>query len=457
MPSVSSSSLGGQPDHEVQLHPAPTLRVGGLDRRVQVVFGDQLVDDLAEPPAARLGGEGEPGAAHLLDLAGQPDRERVDPQRRQRQAHAAGPLLVAQHVGDDAFDAREVRAGQGGERDLVVAGAAQPVADHGPHLVGGAFPDRPGDHPGLAEPAAAGAAAEHLDVEPVVDDLDQGDELVLRVGPLGEVGDGALLDPLGDVGVAGPHRHQGRPVVLDVVEGRDVDAGQLGEVAQHVVAGGVSLAGQDGGDLPDRLLAVADDEHVDEVGQRLGVVGAVAARDHERVVVVAVLGPDGDAAQVQAVQQVRVDELGRQVERDDVERPGRAVRLEREQGQALVPEQRLEVDPGRVGAFGRRVGAFIQDLVEDLEPLVGQPDLVGIGVNEKPGNLARAILRLPRCPAPSRCNGRASRPGLAEARSSATGWSWTAPVYPRPDPTPGGPSGSGGRRRCRPGRCRRSW
>ena len=48
--------------------------------------------------------------------------------------------------------------------------------------------------PGLAEAAAPGAAPEDLDVEAVVHDLGERHELLLRVRPVGQVGDGALLD-----------------------------------------------------------------------------------------------------------------------------------------------------------------------------------------------------------------------------------------------------------------------
>jgi hypothetical protein len=40
----------------------------------------------------------------------------------------------------------------------------------------------------------------------------------------------------------------------------------------------------------------------------------------------------------------------------------------------------LEVGPGGVGALGDRVVALVEDLVEDLQALVGQADLVGVGV-----------------------------------------------------------------------------
>ena len=64
------------------------------------------------------------------------------------------------------------------------------------------------------------------------------------------------------------------------------------------------------GDLADRLLAVTDDERVDEVRQRLGIERAVTTGEHQRVLVAAGLGPNRDPAEIEAVQEVRVDELG---------------------------------------------------------------------------------------------------------------------------------------------------
>ena len=86
--------LGGHAGEEVELHPLPALRVRAVDRGVEVVVGDELVDHLPDPPRAALGREREPGAAHLLDLAGDADGERVDPQRRQREADVAAALLL---------------------------------------------------------------------------------------------------------------------------------------------------------------------------------------------------------------------------------------------------------------------------------------------------------------------------------------------------------------------------
>ena len=94
------------------------------------------------------------------------------------------------------------------------------------------------------------------------------------------------------------------------------------------------------GDLADRLLAVADDEGVDEVGHGLGVERAVPADDHERVLRTALLGPHRHAGEVEALEDVRVDELGGEAEGEDVEVAGVVVGVDREERHARPPASR---------------------------------------------------------------------------------------------------------------------
>jgi hypothetical protein len=110
----------------------------------------------------------------------------------------------------------------------------------------------------------------------------------------------------------------------------------------------------------------------------------VAAGGDERLLGTALRGPDRHAGEVDAVQDVGVDELGRQVERQDVERPGRPVRVDREERDPVPSHEGLEVDPRGIGALGQGVGSFVEDLVEDLQALVRKADLVGVGVGQQP-------------------------------------------------------------------------
>src|SRR6202042_1158975 len=101
----------------------------------------------------------------------------------------------------------------------------------------------------------------------------------------------------------------------------------------------------DPGDGEHRLLAVADDDRVDEVGDRLGVERRVAAGQHDRVRGRPVRGGQRYAGQVQGGQQVGVAELGGEGDAEHVEGGHRAVRVDGELRDAVRPHQLLHVGP----------------------------------------------------------------------------------------------------------------
>ena len=101
-----------------------------------------------------------------------------------------------------------------------------------------------------------------------------------------------------------------------------------------------------------------------------------------------------DIGEVEQVDEVGVDELGREVEGHHVEITGRDVLLHAEERDAGGPHGGLHVHPGRVRPLRHGIVALVEDLVEDLQPLVGEPDLVRVGVQEHPGHLARTVLRV---------------------------------------------------------------
>ena len=134
----------------------------------------------------------------------------------------------------------------------------------------------------------------------------------------------------------------------------------------------------------DGLLAVPEHRGVDEVGDRLGVERGVPAGEHDRVRLVAVRRVQRDAGEVERGEQVGVAELGREADAEHVESGHRPVSVDGELTDAVLAHQRLEVGPHRVGALGERVRALVEHLVEDLDALVRQADLVGVGVHQRP-------------------------------------------------------------------------
>ena len=184
--------------------------------------------------------------------------------------------------------------------------------------------------------------------------------------------------------------------VRHVVELRDVDPAADREAAQQLVAAaglalGLPLA-HDLGDRQHDLLAVAEHGGVDEVGDRLGVEGGVAAGEHDRVVVGAIGRVQRDAGEVERVEHVGVAELGGEAQAEDVEGADRAVLVDGElRDRPVLAHHRFHVGPHGVGALGDDPVALVEDLVEDLDALVGQADLVGVGIHQRPadGGLVR--------------------------------------------------------------------
>ena len=144
-------------------------------------------------------------------------------------------------------------------------------------------------------------------------DLDQRNQLALRVGPVRQVGNGPLLDDCRDVGEARPYVDQRGAVVDHVVQRRDVDAGNARERTQRRVSAptpGAFPYRDRVGELADDLLTVTEHKRVDEIGHRFGVVRAVSAGDDERISVGSIFAAHGHACEVDEVEDVRVDELG---------------------------------------------------------------------------------------------------------------------------------------------------
>ncbi len=226
-----------------------------------------------------------------------------------------------------------------------------------------------------------------------MDGLGERHERLLGVGPLVQVHDGVLADPPRDAGAVGDDAGDTAVgEVLDVVEAGDVDAAGPGEAEEEFLAASRAALGLPGADdrrdLQDGLLAVADDRAVDEVGDRLRVEGRVAAGQDDRVVDAAVLRLQRDARQVQGGEHVGVAQLRGEGEAEDVEGADRTVAVDRELRDGVLPHQLLEVRPDAVGALGEDALLLVEHLVEDHDALVGQADLVGVGVHQGPADVA---------------------------------------------------------------------
>ena len=127
--------LGGQPHHEIQLAAAPAGGESGIDGGEQVVLGDVLVDDVAQPLGAGLRRERETALLLAGHELGHLHPEGVQALGGHAHAHA-GPGAVGVHPREDLGDLRVMRGGERRQAHLVVAGLGE-APGHGVHDVVG--------------------------------------------------------------------------------------------------------------------------------------------------------------------------------------------------------------------------------------------------------------------------------------------------------------------------------
>ena len=143
----------------------------------------------------------------------------------------------------------------------------------------------------LTEPAAAHAAAQHLDAGAVLNGTHHGHHKVCGRGELVQILDDGLGDARGDARlVGGDGLYSAVLVVGDIVEGRDVHARDLGNVEQQLLFGdaiffGLFDLGADGGQL---VFALAQLDDIKEIRDGLRVAGAGTACNDQRPAVVTV-------------------------------------------------------------------------------------------------------------------------------------------------------------------------
>ena len=113
-------------------------------------------------------------------------------------------------------------------------------------------------------------------------------------------------------------------------------------------------------ELADDLLAIAQHEAVDEVGQGFGVEGAVAAGHHQRVPERTVGASHRHPGQIDQVEDVGIGQLGREVEGQDIEGSGGQMVFQREEGNLVGPAYCSSMSTH--GAYDRSATASVRSL-----------------------------------------------------------------------------------------------
>jgi hypothetical protein len=175
------------------------------------------------------------------------------------------------------------------------------------------------------------------------------------------------------------NQRHARPLVLE--QGRDVQAGNFGQgVQQRPLVHSLGLGPLHGGqELDHGLLAVADDHGVEERSHGFGVEGSTAARHDERQHGFPVRAAEGNARQVEHVQDIGVAQLVGQAESDDVHVRERRVRLQGGQGNTVLAQDGPGLLVGREDPLGPEIRLRVERLGQYLLAEVGHAHLVHVG------------------------------------------------------------------------------
>ena len=174
-------------------------------------------------------------------------------------------------------------------------------------------------------------------------------------------------------------------VVLDLVQRRYIHALDLCCRNQEFLlrpAFALGLAVQIGKFQHD-LLAVADHEQVNEVSQRLRIVGTRTAAGYNMLEFGAVLCQHRNTAEIQHIQNVGKRQLILQRKRDNIKVRQWVTALQTVQRQTGLAHFSLHVDPWRADAFAPDALLIIEQAVKDTRTEVRHGNLIGIRKTER--------------------------------------------------------------------------
>ena len=169
-------------------------------------------------------------------------------------------------------------------------------------------------------------------------------------------------------------------MVRHIVQAGNVNAVQLGGGTEQLLlapplsAGGAIQLHQ----LHGQILALAQTDEVDEVGQRLGVVHGGAAGDDQRRKAGSLRGVKGDAGQIQHIQDGGKRHLVAHGKGHDVEVGDGVAGFQREKRHIRPAQLLLHVAPRGKHPLAPDAVHPVHDAVQDAHAQIGHADLVGV-------------------------------------------------------------------------------
>ena len=294
-------------------------------------------------------------------------------------------LTIVEHALGQTGQLTVVARRQRGQGDFLVTG----VLEHRLRLLEQHFlglgTQRTISVTGLTESAAAWTAAEQLDHRTVEHDVGRRHNKGLRIVHGIQILDDALLHESRCTVRRGDTLDRAVLVILDLVQRRYIHALDLCCRNQEFLlrpAFALGLAVQIGKFQHD-LLAVADHEQVNEVSQRLRIVGTRTAAGYNMLEFGTVLCQHRNTAEIQHIQNVGKRQLVLQRKSDNIKVRQRVTALQTVQRQPCLAHFGLHVNPWRADAFAPDALLIVEQTVQDTRTEVRHGNLIGIRKTER--------------------------------------------------------------------------
>jgi hypothetical protein len=175
-------------------------------------------------------------------------------------------------------------------------------------------------------------------------------------------------------------------MVNDVIESRDVEAGDNGQALQQLWPRAVLLLLQDGEEGIKEDFRLANGKEVEDPGKGLGIEkSADAAAEEEGIILPPFPSPQRDAAEFEDEPQVESVILEGEGDGDEVEISQRPARFEGEEGIAVLLMLNDIVRIGEEEALAEGVFPLVEEVMNGQEAEVAHGVAVAVGVDQSHG------------------------------------------------------------------------
>ena len=184
-------------------------------------------------------------------------------------------------------------------------------------------------------------------------------------------------------------------MVADLIKRRDIDAGNLGGTTEKFLFGIAAVRLHptvEGDHFHHDLFPFADLEQVDEVSQRLGVAGAGAARDNDRIIFRTFGSKRIQAGQVKHIEYIGIGQLILERKADHIKLAQRVKAFQAIERQSLLTHQCFKVGPRGIYPLSPAMRVGIDDVVQDFQPQMGHTNFIGIREAESDTKIDRILI-----------------------------------------------------------------